>query len=111
RRVADDAVPVRTKALGITEGEPENGRPPERHEALHHDGQHVLALDESAVKEGEPRSHQHDQARAKKHKSGVPDIDGDRCGSHRYPPFPNMGKIARATLAVPRYFPARTPSL
>src|SRR5712671_7774028 len=66
-RVANDAVPSRTKAHRIAKRKPKHCRPGERDEALHHDGKHVLALNQTAVEECKSRCHQHDETRAEQH--------------------------------------------
>ena len=91
-RIADDSVPVGAKTLGIAESKPQDRRPPERHEALHHDREDVLPLDETAIEKSEPRRHQHDEARAEQHESGIADVYWSRCSIHReslggYPRF------------------------
>ena len=57
------------------EGPPQNRGPAHRDEALHHDGEHVFPSDESAVKECQPRRHQHDQAGAQEHEGSIPSIE------------------------------------
>src|SRR5580704_8142720 len=107
RGIADDSVPVRTETLRIPEGEPENGRPSQRHEALHHDGHHVLALHQSAIKKSEPGRHQHDEARAEQHKARISDIYSRRCGSHRRSLRSDTRKKAFGRrLGAPLFFPA-----
>src|SRR5437868_12717699 len=54
---------------------PQHGRPTHGHKALDHYRQHILAADETAVKKSQPRRHQHDEAGAKQHKSGIACVD------------------------------------
>ena len=43
----------------------------DQHEALHHDGEHVLAAHQPAVEEGQSGRHQHDESGADKHPTGI----------------------------------------
>ena len=62
---------------GIADGEPDDVDNRERDKALHHDGKDILAPDEAAVKEGEPRRHQHDEACRDQHEGGVSVVECD----------------------------------
>ena len=73
-KVADDAMPVPAEAQGVSIEVPDDGRPAHGHKALDHDGQDVLASHQPAIKEGQTRRHQHDQARAQDHKTGIAGI-------------------------------------
>jgi len=42
---------------------------------LHHDRQHILATDETAVKERQTGRHQHDETAAQEHEAGVAGVD------------------------------------
>ena len=86
--VADNAMPAWAKAHGIPEGKPQHRGPAQRHEALGHDGQHILAAHQSTVKESQPRRHQHDQAGTQQHEAGVAHIKWRDWSSHRTHPYP-----------------------
>ena len=73
--VADEAAGPARKAERVADGEPDHGRPAHRHEALDHDGQHVLAADQPAIEEGQARRHEHHQAGADEHEAGVAGVE------------------------------------
>ena len=74
-KVADDAVPVAAEAQRIAIGVPDDGGPAHGDKTLNHDGQDVLAAHQAAIKEGETRGHQHDQAGAQNHETGISGIE------------------------------------
>ena len=74
-QIADDAVPVTAEAQRISVEIPDDGRPAHRDEALDHDGKNVLSSYQPAVKEGEARGHEHDQAGAQNHETGITGVE------------------------------------
>ena len=77
--IADDPVDIGPEAKGVTHGDPQDRGHPQGHDALHHDGQHVLATHKPAIEEGEARGHDQDQTRRNEHESGVSSIDHLPC--------------------------------
>ena len=73
--VADDAVPVTAEAQRVSVEIPDDGGPAHRDEALDHDGEDVLASYQAAVEESEAWGHQHDQAGAQNHETGITGIE------------------------------------
>ena len=69
--IADDAMPVAAEAQRIAVEIPNHGGPAHRDKTLDHDGQDVLAADQAAVEERQSRGHEHDQAGAENHETGV----------------------------------------
>ena len=53
---------IRSEGQTVTEQHPLNADDAHDHEALHEDGQNVLASDQAAVEEREARRHQQDQS-------------------------------------------------
>ena len=70
-----DPVRAAAEAQRVADEPPQDGRDAHRDEALDHDRQRVLAADEPAVEEGEPRRHEHHQARGEEHEAGVRAVD------------------------------------
>ena len=79
--VADDAVPIAAEAQRVAVEVPDHRGPAHRYEALDHDGQYVFTADKTAVKKGQSWSHQHDQAGAQNHKTGVASVEMGHKGS------------------------------
>src|SRR5271165_1284802 len=73
--IADDAVPVAAETQRIAIQVPDHGRPAHGDEALDHDGEDVLASDQAAIKKRQARRHEHDQAGAKNHETGVTGVE------------------------------------
>jgi hypothetical protein len=68
---SDDAAVIRAEGQGIAPEHPLKGDYPEDDEALHNGPEHVLAPNHAAVKEGQPRGHEHDQGRRNEDKGGI----------------------------------------
>ncbi len=81
--VADDAVPVAAEAERIAVEKPDHRRPAHGDEALNHDGEHVLASHQAAIKEGEAGRHQHDQAAAQNHETRITSVEMQHRGFSR----------------------------
>ncbi len=73
--IADDAVPVPAEAQRISVQIPDDGGPAHRDKALDHDGEDVLASYQAAVEESEAWGHQHDEAGAQNHKTGITGVE------------------------------------
>ena len=73
--------PLKHKRIAVQV--PDHGGPAHRHKALDHDRQNVLTSDQAAIKERQTRRHEHDQAGAKKHESGVTGIEMKHEASRR----------------------------
>ena len=58
----------------VAEEHPLDADDADQHEALHHDGEDVLAAHQPAIEEREPGSHQHHEGRADDHPSRVPGV-------------------------------------
>ena len=59
--------------------DPDDAHQREPEEAVHDRRQDVLAADEAAVEQGEPRQHHHDQRGRHEHPGRVAAVDGERC--------------------------------
>ena len=73
-QAADEAAVVGAEGQAVAEQHPLDADDAQQDEALHHDGEHVLAAHQAAVEEGQPRRHQHDQRRADQHPGGIASI-------------------------------------
>ena len=77
--VPDHAADVGIGGIPVTPAErhripahhPEHGRDAHRHEALDHDGEHVLPAHQTAIEERQSRGHQHHQAGGNEHEPDV----------------------------------------
>ena len=74
-QIADDPADIAGEAERIADREPDHRGPAHGDEGLHHDGEHVLAADQPAVEEGQPGRHQHHQAAAQDHETGIAGIE------------------------------------
>ena len=73
---ADEAEPgVRPEGEGVAPQDPGDAHESEDEEAVHDRAEHVLAADEAAVEEGEPRRHEHDERSAHQDPGGVAGVD------------------------------------
>ena len=70
-----DPVRAAAEAERVADEPPQDGGDPHRGEALDHDRQRVGAADKPTVEEGEPRRHQHHQARGEEHEARIRTAD------------------------------------
>ncbi len=96
---------VGPEGQSVAEQHPLDAHHPQQHEALHHDGEDVLASDQSTVEESQPWSHQHHQCGGDDHPGGVSGVDL----RHLQPPFVcptdrrrSLGRSAETTLLTPQ---------
>ena len=74
-RIPDNAADVLAVHEAESAEDPDDRDDTHRDEALHHDGQDILAADKAPIEEGQSRRHKHDQGRADEHQGGRPRID------------------------------------
>ena len=69
------------KRDAITDQHPKNRHNRHAHEALHEDAKDVLSTDQTAVEEGQPRSHQEHKRGASEHPSLIAGVERRNSGS------------------------------
>jgi hypothetical protein len=74
-QVADDAVDVGPEGQAEATDDPDKGHDAEADEALHHDGDDVLASHEAAVEKGQARRHDRYECDADENEGGVARVD------------------------------------
>ena len=74
--VADNAVHTGTKSKAEAAEDPDDSNDAHGDEALHHDGEHVLAPHKAAVEEGQSRRHEADQSRTEQYEGSIASIEG-----------------------------------
>ncbi len=88
--VADHATSATTVGQAEAYQDPDDGDNAHGDEALHHDGEHVLAADQPAIEERQARSHEEDERGADEDESGVSGVEG----THACSPLNSFGRGA-----------------